>query len=334
MNITIFSEAFIGEANGVKTAVLEAIKSLEKRDDITLSINTNYKDAVVIHAHSIGLQMISLALKYRKKMIVSAHVVPDSFIGSLIFSKLWRPLAKIYLKFVFNLPKLIIAVSPVVKSELEKIGVTTEIHVLCNSVDRDKFKPDPELRKKLREKYQIEHNKFVAICVGQIQPRKGIYEFLETARKCPDICFVWVGGRPYGRLTADFEKLSKAVEAAPKNVKFIGIIEFEEMSAHYAMADVYFLPSWQENFAFATIEASAVKLPLLLKDNIEYPSSLFTHYLKAKNAAGYAEVLNQLKNDSDFYKKYKTESDMLATKYEISTYTNSLVSIYKEIENA
>ncbi|MSR88749.1 MAG: glycosyltransferase [Candidatus Margulisbacteria bacterium] len=330
LKISILSEKFIGEANGVYTAFLETVDSLKKRSDVELSINENFQEADLIHAHSIGLEFIKLSFKYKKKLIISAHVVPDSFIGSLILSEWWKPLAKWYLKFVFNQAKMVIAVSPVVKSELEKIGVKTEIYVLCNSVDRNKFKPNPDARHTLRKKYNVSESQFVALCVGQIQPRKGIYDFLETARLCPDVTFIWVGGRPYGRLTADFDHLTSEVDKAPKNVIFAGIIPFEEMPEYYAMADVYFLPSYQENFAFATIEAAAVKLPLLLRDNVEYPGTLFTHYLKATDANGFSEQTKSLQNPETL-QKWQSESDMLASKYEINTYIEKILMLYKKV---
>ena len=77
---------------------------------------------------------------------MSAHVVPDSFIGSLILSELWRPIAKWYLRFAYNRARLIIAVSPMVKTELEKIGVSSRIEVLCNSINRERFKKDDALK--------------------------------------------------------------------------------------------------------------------------------------------------------------------------------------------
>jgi 1,2-diacylglycerol-3-alpha-glucose alpha-1,2-galactosyltransferase len=331
MKVSIFSEKFIGEANGVYTAFLEAIDALKQEPEIELEINSNFDTCDIIHAHSIGLDFIKLSYKYKHKLIVSAHVVPDSFIGSLILSEWWKPIATWYLKFAFNRASKVIAVSPVVKTELEKIGVTTPIKVLCNSVDRNKFHPDKNAREQLRKKYNITSNNFVALCVGQIQPRKGIYDFLETASLCPDITFIWVGGRPYGRLTADYEQLTTAVDNAPPNVIFAGIVPFEEMPQYYAMSDVYFLPSLQENFAFATIEASSVKLPLLLRDNPEYPGTLFTHYLKAKDAQGFAQEIKKLYEDKAYLYEWQTQSDTLANQYEIKSYTKNLIQEYKTL---
>ncbi len=331
LKIHVIAEEFVGEANGVTTAILELIDSL--KNDPFYELVDNIKDADIIHAHTIGLDYIKQSYKYKNKMIVSAHVIPDSFIGSLIFSRLWRPLAKQYLKYVYNRSKEVIAVSPFVKIELEKINVKSKIHVLCNSVDRQKFKEDDELRQTFRKKHQLS-DEFVVTCVGQIQPRKGIYDFIEAAEKCPDITFVWVGGTPFKGLTAEYNKLQDVVKNAPKNIIFTGIVDFKDMPGYYAMSDVYFMPSFQENFAFATIEASSVRLPLLLRDNVEYPSSLFTHYLKGKNADDFANVLNQLKNDSEYFNHWRNESETLASKYSLKSYMAQLKTIYLDsLEN-
>lgn len=330
LKIHVIAEKFVGEANGVTTAILELIESL-KRDSF-YELQDGPKSADVVHAHTIGLGYVRESLKHKKKMIVSAHVVPDSFIGSLIFSELWRPFAKMYLKFCYNRSKEVIAVSPFVKMELEKIGVKSKIHVLCNSVDRQKFKQDEKLRSKFRKQLNLT-NEFVVTCVGQIQPRKGIYDFIETAEKCPDVTFVWVGGTPFKGLTAEYKKLQEVVKNAPKNIIFTGIVDFNDMPGYYAASDAFFMPSFQENFAFATIEASSVKLPLILRDNVEYPSSLFTHYLKGKSSDDFAKIVRKLSDDTDYLTHWQNESETLASKYSLKVYMKQLKTIYLGVLN-
>ncbi len=330
LNIYVIAESFVGEANGVTTAILELFESLKKSDSFNVVDSPN--DADIIHAHTIGLDYVFKSFKYKKKMVVSAHVVPDSFIGSLILSELWRPIAKQYLKYVYNRSKEVIAVSPVVKTELEAIGVRSKIHVLCNSVNRQKFSQSNELRATFRKKLNLT-NEFVVTCVGQIQPRKGIYDFIDTAKKCPDITFVWVGGTPFKGLTAEYKKLQTVVKDAPKNIIFTGIVDFDDMPGYYAMSDVFFMPSFQENFAFATIEASSVKLPLVLRDNVEYPSSLFTHYLKGKNADEFSAIISKLYQDSDHFNHWQNESETLASKYSLDAYMIKLKNIYEGLLN-
>ena len=123
--------------------------------------------------------------------------------------------------------------------------------------------------------------------------------------------------------------MTEIVDHPPANVKFVGIVPLEDMPAYYAMSDVYFMPSYQENFAFATIEAAAVELPLLLRDNIEYPGSLFTHYLKGKTADEFADHLKTLSTDQKAYQKWSNESDTLAGKYTLKAYMKSLKSLYE-----
>jgi len=332
-SISLLVEDFIGEANGVCTAFVAAKEALKKEEGITIHLNTRYKQSDLIHAHSIGLKYLWVSYFHKKKLIVSAHVVPGSFIGSLIFSRLWQPVATSYLKWVFSRASLVIAVSSVVKEELQSIGVNTRIEVLCNSVDRERFKKDPNARLSIRRKLGLKDDDFVAICVGQIQPRKGIYDFLDTAKNCPDITFVWVGGRPYGRLTADYHRLTKVCDHAPKNVIFTGTIDYEEMPAYYSMADVYFLPSFQENFSFATIEASACELPLILRDNVEYPRTLFTHYLMGNNSDAFSRLIKILHSSEKELKIAQKESAALASRYELKTYIRELIGFYREFIN-
>ena len=331
LKIFVVAESFVGEANGVTTAILELMDSLNN-DDYYELVDCP-KSADVIHAHTIGLEYIMYSYKYKHKMVVSAHVVPDSFIGSLIFSRLWRPLAKLYLTYVYNRSSQVIAVSPFVKTELERIGVTLKINVLCNSVDREKFNKNLDLRSKFRNRLKLSDS-FVVTCVGQIQPRKGIYDFIDTAKKCPDVTFLWVGGTPFKGLTAEYKKLQTVVKQAPSNIVFTGIVDFKDMPAYYAMSDVFFMPSYQENFAFATIEASSVQLPLILRDNVEYPSSLFTHYLKGNSSDDFSTIIMKLKNDSDYYSKWQQESETLASKYSLDAYMIQLKKIYQSINSS
>ena len=105
------------------------------------------------------------------------------------------------------------------------------------------------------------------------------------------------------------------------------------MPGYYAASDVFFMPSFQENCAFATIEASSVKLPLLLRDNVEYPSSLFTHYLKGKNSDDFAQIVTRLSEDKSFLEQWQTESETLASKYSLKAYMKQLKEIYLGLLN-
>ncbi|MDD5456238.1 MAG: glycosyltransferase family 4 protein [Candidatus Margulisbacteria bacterium] len=330
IKVNIFAESFIGEANGVLTAVKQTIQALTHHKEVEVQFNGK-KQADILHSHTIGPFFLLKSLEKSHKTIISAHVIPDSFIGSLIFSKWWKPLAKVYLRFIYNQADTIIAVSPKVKVELQKIGIKRNIEVLCNGVDRKKFKPDETARKKIRKNYNIPLKKTVVLCVGQLQPRKGLEDFIACARLLPDLIFLWAGGRPYGRLTEQYSKMNKLINTAPKNIIFTGIIAFDEIPYIYAAADIYFMPSYQENFAYATIEAASVKLPLVTRDIPEYLDTLFNHYLKGTTVQEFCLCIRRLTEDKSCYQKYQHHSDILAEKYNLNIYGDKLINIYKNV---
>ena len=40
---------------------------------------------------------------------------------------------------------------------------------------------------------------------GQVQTRKGVMDFVEVAKKMPDVKFVWAGGFSFGAITDGHE---------------------------------------------------------------------------------------------------------------------------------
>lgn len=47
------------------------------------------------------------------------------------------------------------------------------------------------------------------IGIGQVQHRKGVLDFIEVAKKLPDVQFVWAGGFSFGKITSGYEELKK-----------------------------------------------------------------------------------------------------------------------------
>jgi len=62
----------------------------------------------------------------------------------------------------------------------------------------------------------------VVLGVGQLEGRKGVEDFLDVAQACPDLFFLWAGGRPFGVLTEGIRRLNKRIRASGAHVKFPG----------------------------------------------------------------------------------------------------------------
>ena len=111
-----------------------------------------------------------------------------------------------------------------------------------------------------------------------------------------------------------YEELKQLYENPPQNVHFIGIIPRESMNDIYNMADMLFMPSYNELFPMSILEAINSQKPLLLRDLELYEDILFHKYLVADNNKDFAQIIQNLKNDSSLYHQYQQAS------YEISQY--------------
>lgn len=334
MKVNMISETTAGfEGNGVHSAFLDVLDSLQKSQGVQMVVNSKEK-ADIIHSHTIGPLYVRRSWGKKERTLISAHVIPESMVGSLILSKYWLPLFKIYLKFAYNHASTVLAVSPTVKRELEKMGIKAKVVFLPNSINREQFqKVKDHKNNEFRIKYNIKEDEFVVLCVGQIQTRKGVKDFIDTAAKMPDVKFIWGGNRPFGKLTAGYQETEDMIKNAPTNVIFTGFIKREEISKLYNAADVFFFPSFQENHPVAVIEAASIKIPIILRDINEYKDIFFDFYMSGKNVDNFIECIKKLKEDKNTYEKYSDFADKIAEEYDVKTVTKKLLAEYQELIN-
>jgi 1,2-diacylglycerol-3-alpha-glucose alpha-1,2-galactosyltransferase len=231
------------------------------------------------------------------------HMLPETVEHSL---RLPLPARKVFYAYMLRFYKsmdYLVTVNPYFIGELEKYGVErSKVSYIPNFVSKEKFHPlpDEEIRS-IKAKYGIPQDKFVVMSAGQLQVRKGAFDFLALAKKMPDICFVWAGGFSFGRLTDGYDKLKKAFENPPPNLKFLGIIPREEMNGIYNAADVMMLASFEELFPMTILEAMCVGKPVLLRDLDIYHDILFDFYLRAQDKIGFAREILHLKKSKKYY---------------------------------
>jgi 1,2-diacylglycerol-3-alpha-glucose alpha-1,2-galactosyltransferase len=331
IRVNIISESGGFKAQGVHTAFVDMVEALKRRPEVECLVNVA-ELGDILHAHTFGPAYWTRRHKYKGRRVMTAHVIPDSFKGSLIGWQLWMPIAEWYLKVAYNSAEVVLAVAPHVKTELQRIGVKCRIEVLTNPVNVDRFYVDPNLRVQGRAKLGLKPDQKVALSVGQVQPRKGVAEFIETAKACPDVTFFWFGGRPFGGLTDAVKALDAAIAGAPPNVQFPGTVDLEDMPAIYSASDLLFFPSWQENCALAINEAMACGVPMLLKDNPEYPPLYGAdNYLKASDPAGYASQIQRFFGDEALRRDLGQRSVATASQFSVTHYADFLVKLYQQL---
>lgn len=331
MKINVISESnFSVKGHGVHTAFVEHVKSLRQDDSLQVSVNS-WHSADIVHIHTVGLFSLVHLLLPRGKKVITAHVTPDSFIGSLVLAQWWSGLAKLYLRFVYNRADLVLAVSDETKRSLQNLGVKSNIEVFYNSIDLAPYKTTPELRSQARQKLGLSDNDWLVLGNGQVQPRKRIDSFTAVADNLYGMTFIWVGGIPFKHAAADYKKMQSLMKNAPSNTRFTGVIELDEVRDYYHAADVFLLPSMQETFGLVVIEAAAAGLPIVLRDIADYDQTFRGDVLMFENDNDLLDKLKSLHDDVNLYQDYAARSAKLAAKYDSSATLQQLVTTYKSL---
>jgi len=331
LRVNIISETeFSVKGHGVHTAYIEHANSLRSRSDAIVNVNGRAA-ADVTHLHTFGLYALWKLLFGSGKKVVTAHVVPASWIGSIKYAKLWAPLGERYLRYFYNKADAVVAVSADVKRELEtSVGVTSPITVVHNTIDTAHYRRKDGDRQRAREVLGIEPGAFVVVSNGQIQPRKRFDLFCTLAGQMSDVQFIWVGGVPFKQLGDDYEHIQRLIVAAPPNLRVTGVIDLAAVRDYYHAADVFFLPSIQETFGLVVVEAAAAGLPVVLRDIADYKNTFGDDALKGDDAT-FAALIERLRNDKHLYEQYVAASQRIAQRFDSREGAEQIMKLYRSL---
>jgi 1,2-diacylglycerol-3-alpha-glucose alpha-1,2-galactosyltransferase len=331
MRIHIASETknFI-QGNGVHTAFVDHVELMKSVGDIDVVVN-NEGHGDVFHCHTYGLYYFLKGFRYKGRRVLTVHVIPDSIKGSLPMWHVLMPFVKWYLKKVYSFADVCIAISPHVEEAIKESGADTEIVRICNPISTEKWKPSPELRKEGRALLGIGEEAFVVLGVGQLQPRKGVEDFIDVAGKIPEAKFVWTGGRPFKAMTEGISRINNRIENAPSNTTFTGMFDLDKMPLVYNAADLLLFPSYQENCPFVPIEAAACGLPVVFRDLPEY-KTLYEHvYITAKDTNDFTDLTRRMMNDHSYYAHGILLSANLIRQFDKKIIRKKLMGLYQRL---
>lgn len=338
-SINMLSSADVVKGHGVLSAYLEQVNLVKYGLEDSYNVNINkFKLCDITHYHTIDFKFfISIFFaKFKGTTVAYVHFVPETIDDSL---KLPYIVKKIFYRYIIRFYKSVdhlVVVNAYFIDILKKYNIDeSKISYIPNFVSEENFhKVDRKLIPDLKGKFNIPENKFVVLGVGQVQTRKGILDFIEVAKKLPDIEFIWAGGFSFGSITDGYKELKKIVECPPQNVKFLGIVDRKDMNNLYNCADLMFLPSFNELFPMAIIEAMALKLPVLLRDVDIYENILFSYYLKGKNVEEFVDVINKIQADEELYNSWCENSwkchEFYSKEYVLKMWENFYDKIYYE----
>lgn len=311
IKINMLSNADKVDGQGVGSAYLEQVSLIrdELSDYFDVVINDS-KSADIIHCHTILPEYLIKMKRHNSVNVAYVHFLPDTLDGSIRLPLSALKFFKKYVTYFYNTADYLIVVNPIFIDDLVKFGIPEEkIKYIPNYVSKDSFYLESkENVQATRQHYQINEDDFVVLGVGQVQTRKGVKDFIEVAKQLPNVSFVWAGGFSFGKITDGYEELNDIYNNPPKNVKFIGIIPRDQMNAIYNIADVLFMPSYNELFPMSILEAINSRKPLLLRNLDLYKDILFEKYISEENNDGFVKQIQSLMNDPNYYQIYSQYS--------------------------
>jgi 1,2-diacylglycerol-3-alpha-glucose alpha-1,2-galactosyltransferase len=313
----MLSKADSVDGQGVGSAYLEQDALVKDCDDIfDVTVNKSGSKFDIIHVHTINPQYL-MKMNGKQVNICYVHMLPDTLDGSIKLPKVLFKLFKRYVIKFYRKADEIVVVNPIFINPLVDLGIKKDhITYIPNYVSKDQFHViSEEKRMQVRDLYGVPRERFVVLGVGQVQTRKGVLDFVETARRNPEMFFVWAGGFSFGKITDGYKELKEIVDNPPANVKFTGIVKRDKMNDIFNMSDVLFMPSFNELFPMAILEAVNAHKPVLLRDLDLYVDILFEKYEKGHGVDDFSRVLQSLKSDQKLYQKASKNSAYISEFY-------------------
>ncbi len=327
--INHFSESVYSvQGHGVHTAFTDLV-SAQRRLGHRVGVNEDWRDGV-LHVHTVGPTSLGRLLRHRGLRVVSAHVTPGSLKGSLNGVKLYGGIFTAYLRRLYDVADVVIAVSDAAAAEVREIGVTTPVVVIPNAVVTETFASTPARRAEAREQLGLGPDDFAVLGVGQLQPRKGIEEFVECARRMPDVRFVWLGDTLFGAMSDGRARMRRVVAEAPPNMDFAGQKDRAEVARYCFASDVFLFPSRHETFGMAPVEAAFAGLPLVMRDLPVFTGVFGSEeaYLGAPDVDGFVEHLTALRADPALRRAAAARASASVTRYAGEAIAERIVDLY------
>lgn len=255
---------------GAKVYVMPSMKHfvryLRKFNSI---LNSNY-DVVHFHKNSAANIVPILFAKFHSshpKIIVHSHNTSPSFNnkGLIILHKFNR----IFLNKILN--KRVACSNSAAKW---MFGTLTNVQIINNGIDVDKFTFSTADRSAIRKKYHIRRDDYLLGTVGRLTKQKNhkmtINIFNEIKKTYPNVKLMIIGD---GYLKENITKqvLNLGIE---NDVIFLGVQL--EVNKYLSAMDAFIMPSLYEGLGIAAIEAQSEGLPTYISENFPNEVNLTT----------------------------------------------------------
>lgn len=306
---------------GIKTAMNHQRKALSSLD---ISWTSDFdKEADILHINvpsPKSLYYIRKAKKNDLKTVFHAHEIGENFGESFLFSDKLTPLVERYIDYICSKVDLVVTPSPYATNILRQ-RIDTDVKTVTNGIDTERF-----------EKVEPGYESFEdVINLSLVFERKGLSDFIETARKTRELDFTWYGKRYRSFLLSG--NVKRQIKNSPENIGFPGFIE--SAADGFNRADAFFFPTKSETFGLSLFEAAYCGLPLVIRD-IPIYEDWFTdreNCLKADSPEEFSKALEELESNKELRESIGLNAKALAEEHTLDVLADQLNSLYKNLDS-
>jgi glycosyltransferase involved in cell wall biosynthesis len=239
-----------------------------------------------------------------------------------------------YWRQMFKQADFITAISRYLKKFAERNGAKSEIEIVPNGVDLEKFKVQSEKLvpseaeglkvEEIRKKTGIIQGDKIIITVSRLVKKNGIEDVIEAMKYLPEnYKFLILGEGPLEKKLKNQSERLKVKE----RVIFLGNVSNSQVPQYLASADVFVRPSLSEGLGNSFLEAMAAGVPVIgtkvggIPDFLVDPSTHSTAaqgsgqatglFCEKKNPRNIAEKIKLILTDSSLCFKIKTNAQKI-----------------------
>ncbi|TKX86682.1 glycosyltransferase family 1 protein [Halorubrum sp. SS5] len=218
------------------------------RDDIDVVVDnhTPHPSLVAFFGPLFSVPVVALVHEYHDRSAIEKYPLPVGVIQLLVQNFL-----RIRLYAAVIVPR------EETKEALRRYGTSIPIHVVPNGLDVDTYLEPP---------VAVEAESFDFVVVSRLVHRKGIDQLLEAmalvAAEYPSVQLGIAGSGP----ERDRLERQAAELGISEHVTFLGFVSEERKRALLHESSVFVLPSRQEGFGIAVLEAMATGTPVVAND--------------------------------------------------------------------
>lgn len=213
-----------------------------------------------------------------------------------------HPSYKHAVEFSINQSDTITAVSESLKRDtLQFFHIKKEIEVITNFIDNTEFAPDVSCQRK----HFAANDEKILIHVSNLRPVKRVEEVLEIFKNVENKLkakLIIIGEGP------DMEKVSQFLEENPRLMNKVRLLgKVNDLYKILKLSDVFLLPSEQESFGLAALEAMAAETPVISSNAGGIPE------VNIQGETGYLAEIGNVEAMSNYTIKLLSDEKLLET---------------------